>query len=85
LLAHSPVHYGIFTPTGRTVLLITGETAQLWEVPRPLEGGVEQVVGWTETLTGQRVEASGVAHALDAPNWYARRQRFAGKGGPPLP
>jgi hypothetical protein len=66
--------------------MLTGSLdAELWQVPTPLEGGVEHVVLWTQVLTGMELNDHGAVRVLDAETWHERRQRLRGLGDPPLP
>jgi WD40 repeat protein len=74
-----------FSPTGQVALTVEGEMAHLWRLPPAVKDDGERVVGWTQVLTGYRVEDSAVVHVLDASSWYERRQQLESDGGPPLP
>jgi WD40 repeat protein len=72
-----------FSPDGKTVL--TGsvdKTARLWRVPQ-VHGDPEQVLLWTQVITGLELDAAGNARVLDAATWHERRQRLQKLGGPP--
>src|SRR5262249_3474187 len=48
-----------------------------------IEGSLEQVRVWVETLTGAKLDASGAFTVLDLAELDARRRRLAELGGPP--
>jgi hypothetical protein len=75
-----------FDPGGRSVLTGSQDhTAQVWDLPVPVPGGVERIACWVEVLTGMGMDRDGVARVLDASAWEERRQRLHELGGPPLP
>jgi WD40 repeat protein/serine/threonine protein kinase len=77
-----------FHPDGRTVLTGGyGRAARLWKAPAPLEGDVERIRAWVQTLTGMELDAGGPLRIrlLDPEAWQQRRRRLSQLGGPPAP
>jgi WD40 repeat protein/tetratricopeptide (TPR) repeat protein len=75
-----------FSPDGHSV--VTGSedgTAQLWDVPLPREGGTEDVVRWTQVVTGMELDALGFCQPLDEPTWKERRERSQNADQSPSP
>jgi WD40 repeat protein len=80
------IHSVAFSPDGRKVL--TGSfdhTARLWEVHGPLGGTAEQLVLWTQVLTGLELDADDVVRGLDAETWQQRRRQLEPRDGFPVP
>jgi eukaryotic-like serine/threonine-protein kinase len=75
-----------FHPDGQTLLTGGREgTARSWTVPLPLRGDAEQVLLWTEIVTGTEADAHGVLHRLDAEAVQQLRRRWEQLGAmPPL-
>jgi WD40 repeat protein/tRNA A-37 threonylcarbamoyl transferase component Bud32 len=81
-----PVRAVAFSPDSKTILTGSDDkTARLWERLAPLEGGVEQIVLWTQVITGMELDPGGTPRWLDAPIWQERRWRLEELGGPPSP
>src|SRR5260370_32445119 len=61
------------SPDGRYVL--TGgyyPDAWLWKIPAPVEGDADQIVLWTQVLTGRELTSDGAARDLDVSTWQQR-------------
>jgi WD40 repeat protein len=72
------------SPDGKTVL--TGSVdkpARLWHTPQKISGDPEQVLLWTQVITGLELDEHGLVRWLDAATWQKRRQRLQELGGPP--
>jgi hypothetical protein len=54
-------------------------------VPLPVEGEVERIALWVQTLTGLRLEKDDRLQVLGNKNWEEGRRRLEQLGGPPLP
>jgi WD40 repeat protein/serine/threonine protein kinase len=73
-----------FSPDGSKIATACGDnTARLWELPAPLIGGVEQILVWTQVVTGMELNQEGVFQILDSTTWQQRRQRLEELGGAP--
>jgi WD40 repeat protein len=73
-----------FSPDGKAVLTGSEDrTAQLWQVPSPLGGKVEQIALWTQVLTGTALDDKGLVQRLDAATWREKRRRLEQFGDPP--
>jgi hypothetical protein len=48
-----------------------------------LPGGLEQVLLWTQVVTGMELDQEGVFQVLDGATWQRRCQRLEELGGPP--
>ncbi len=59
------------------------KTARLWRVPRRIRGDPEQVLLWTQVITGLELDEHGLVRFLDTVTWQKRRQRLQELGGPP--
>jgi WD40 repeat protein/tRNA A-37 threonylcarbamoyl transferase component Bud32 len=74
-----------FSPDGKKILSASGDnTARLWELPTSLEGTVEQILLWSEVITGMELEGDGSFHALNALSWQERQRRLEALGGKAL-
>ena len=58
--------------------------ARLWQIPSPVQGDPEQVLVWTQVITGLELDEYGFVRVLDAATWQQRRQRLLELGGPPV-
>ena len=56
--------------------------ARLWDLPQ-VRGDPEQIMLWTQVLTGQEMDEHGVVRVLDAATWQQRLQRLQELGGAP--
>ncbi len=56
---------------------------QLWDVPAPIKGRVDQIVLWTQLITGEELDSSDTIQELNAAKWYQLRHRLEELGGPP--
>jgi WD40 repeat protein len=75
-----------FHPTRK--LLATGCfdcKARFWQIPDPVQGDSEQIADWLRVVTGVELGSDDLLHALDGGNWKKCRERYAERGGPPLP
>jgi WD40 repeat protein len=74
-----------FSPDGKKIVTASGDnTARLWELPTSLEGTVEQILLWSEVVTGMELEGDGVFHVLNAQSWQERHRRLEALGGKAL-
>ena len=71
-----------FRPDGATVVA-GAESLTEWDVPTPLGGGVEQIVRWVSTITGQVLDPTEAVFQLDSRSWREHRDRLRALGGPP--
>jgi hypothetical protein len=53
-------------------------------VGAPLAGDEARIGAWLQVLTGLELDAEGVLHVLDAPDWRERSRRLDEVGGPPI-
>jgi hypothetical protein len=60
-------------------------TARVWQLPAPAEGGVDQLTCWVQVMTALELDDRGVDQQLDVPTWDERRKRLHELGGPPAP
>ena len=60
-------------------------TVRLWKAPPPpIEGDVKRIVLWTQVLTAQELDQSGLVRFLDRETWLDRRSQLQALGGPPI-
>jgi WD40 repeat protein/tetratricopeptide (TPR) repeat protein len=71
-----------FHSDGATVVA-GAESLTEWDVPRPLDGGVEQLALWASTITGQVLDPTNALYPLDSRSWREHRDRLQALGGPP--
>jgi WD40 repeat protein len=73
-----------FSPDGRTFLTASYDgTVQRWDVDAPVQGDVERVRLWVETLTGKYMNDRGVVRDLDTSSWQEHGERLERSGGAP--
>jgi Flp pilus assembly protein TadD len=72
-----------FSPDGATVVTGSEGVALVRRRPAPLKGSVQEVVLWTQLLTGIELDSRGLVSVLDAPTWRQRRHLLEERGGPP--
>ena len=75
-----------FHPTKK--LLATGCydcKARFWQIPDPVQGDSEQIADWLRLITGMELGNDNLLHVLDGTGWKKCRERYAKRGGPPLP
>lgn len=78
------VYQVAFSPDGSTAVLAGYDGwAVLWPLPGPVEGDVERIVCWVNTVLGMELDAGGGRQVLDADAWLKYRERLAQLGGPP--
>ncbi len=64
-----------FDPRGEVVLAGCADgTAQLTDVPTQLPGDVELITGWSQALTGMRLDPDGVFRGLGNQAWQRARE-----------
>jgi WD40 repeat protein len=74
-----PVNSVALSPDGKTVLTGSADNrARLWR-----GGDPQQILLWTQVITGLELDAAGNARVLDATSWHERRQRLQKLGGAP--
>jgi len=72
-----------FSPEGKAVLAVTDNNVIFrWDIA-PLQGTPEQILLWTQVMTGMELDSLGRVQVLDAPTWLQRRKRLEQLGGPP--
>jgi WD40 repeat protein/serine/threonine protein kinase/tetratricopeptide (TPR) repeat protein len=59
-----------------------GSNWTVWKLSGTLEGGIEQITLWAQTLTSFELDADGVINFLEARIWQQRRQRLQELGNP---
>ena len=72
-----------FSPDGKTIVTVSGETARLWDVPSPVEDDAKRVTVWVRFLTNMELDSTDTIHALDGHAWNQSREELARLGGPP--
>ena len=86
-LRHSGHIYALaFRPDGK--VLLTGSldrSAVFWKVPEPVEGSLERVRLWIESLTGMEMKDNDVVLPLELEQLHERRARLNALGGVPYP
>ena len=67
-----------FSPDGNFVLTQTSDAREglLRQVPRPMLDAPENVLLWTQVVTGMELDDAGVLRLLDVKTWNQRRQRL---------
>ncbi len=71
------------SPDGGSVLTGSDTGASLWSVPKPVEGDADQIVLWSQAVTGMVLNDDGTARLMDGKEWQALRQRLGEVTGPP--
>jgi WD40 repeat protein/tetratricopeptide (TPR) repeat protein len=71
-----------FRRDGATVVA-GAESLTEWDVPKPLDGGVERIALWASTITGQVLDPTKAVYQLDSRSWREHRDRLQALGGPP--
>jgi WD40 repeat protein/tetratricopeptide (TPR) repeat protein len=81
------IQFVAFNPDGRTALTGLGNGhLRCWESPPPpLEGSVQRLILWVQTLTPMELDAGGVMGWQKDAAWEECRQRLLEQGGPPTP
>jgi WD40 repeat protein len=75
---------GAFSPDGRAYLTASAvRTARLSPVPVPVEGDVERVRLWVQTVTGLELDEAEGLRVLDTGAWQECCRRLADLGGRP--
>lgn len=90
LLHQGRVYAASFSPDGKSALTGCHEAmagpfdgmARLWRLPQ-VRGNPEQIVLWTQVITGLELDEHGLVRVLDAATWQQRRDRLEKLGGPP--
>ncbi|HLJ93412.1 MAG TPA: protein kinase [Gemmataceae bacterium] len=83
-LHKGPVWAAAFSPDDGTILTGSQDgTARLWEaqVPAALEAPPEQVLLWTQLISGMELDPNGQTSVMDSKTWLECRQSLAEKGG----
>jgi WD40 repeat protein/tRNA A-37 threonylcarbamoyl transferase component Bud32 len=84
LLHRDAVRVVAVSPNGGQVLTGSSDgSARLWDIPTPAQGSVEQLVTWTQTITGRELDSQGGTQSLDRDAWEERRRRLQELGGAP--
>jgi WD40 repeat protein len=86
-LRHGPIKRVAYAPDGRTAMTIT-ERGHLccWPAPPPpLQGTLQRLALWAESLSGHDMDADGVMGWQSAERWNMRRRQLQAAGGSPLP
>jgi eukaryotic-like serine/threonine-protein kinase len=68
-------------------LLLTGSAdnfGRLWEVPRRIDGSVQQLSLWAQLICGMQLDDTGAIRILDFENWDHCGQRMDQFGGQPM-
>jgi WD40 repeat protein len=65
----------IFHPSGRLLLSCSRDgKARMWSIPPSMSGDPDEILPWTERVTGKKLDAVGAVRFLDVPAWQRRRQ-----------
>jgi WD40 repeat protein len=72
------------SPDGDRFAVAANKTAQIWRLPRSVEGEPERLALWTQLVTGMEIDEQRAVHVLDASTWQERARRLEELGGPPL-
>lgn len=65
-----------FHPNGQEIMITDGQTVQTWRsAPPPIEGESEQIILWTQIMTGLELDPSGGISVLAGPRWKEHFQR----------
>jgi hypothetical protein len=79
----------VFSADGRSVDMVVREDRRVTHyrstVPVPVAGEVQQVVLWTQLLTGMELDDEGKATPLDGAVWQERSPGLKQRGGWPAP
>jgi WD40 repeat protein len=69
---------------GRTLAVAgSGGRIVLWTAPAPIQGTVQRIRLWVESLAGMELDGRGVINALNPEAVRQRRQQLLEQGGPP--
>jgi WD40 repeat protein len=84
-LRHDYFAGGVAFHPGGQLLLTNGwdYNVRVWDVPSAAPGDVEQLVLWSQALTGMELSPDGSARDLDDDVWQERRDRSGGNGALP--
>jgi WD40 repeat protein len=73
-----------FSPDERSLLAggLDGR-ARLCDLARPLSNDLEQIICWSQVITGMEIDRGGADRPLNVQEWHDRRRRLRELGGPP--
>jgi tetratricopeptide (TPR) repeat protein len=71
-----PVLAALFDDGGRSFLTLSDDgSARRWPMPQPIAGDPDLVRLWTQTITGQELDAGKSVSVLEPADWRERRAR----------
>lgn len=66
-----------FAPDGRFIITKSEDrVVRRWELAAPPAGDAEQITLWTQVITGQELDATGLARFLDPQTWDLRYKQL---------